>query len=245
MAGIKRVYNHAFCALRMKERHRISIIIPVWNEMSIINQTIKGIFRLEYNGDIEIIVVDADPEGKTIKAIQDNDVIKATSEKGRAKQMNKGASIAGGDILLFLHADTGLPENALDDIFSAVEKGYKCGAFNLGIKSERFVFRIIESAVNIRTRLTHIPYGDQAIFAEKEYFEGLGGFPDVPLMEDVEIMREIKRRGDKIRIVHEKVMTSPRRWEKEGVIRCTLRNRALITLYYLGVSPKRLARFYF
>lgn len=228
----------------MKEAHKISIIIPVWNEISTINQTVDTIFRLKYSGDLEVVVIDADPDGKTIKEIQNSDIVKAIYEKGRAKQMNKGAAVASGNILLFLHADTELPANALDDISSAIEKGYMCGAFNLGIKSERFVFRIIESAVNIRTRITRIPYGDQAIFIRKDYFDSLGGFSEIPLMEDVELMRRIKRQGGETYIVQEEVMTSSRRWEKEGILYCTLRDWILITLYYLGVSPEKLARFY-
>jgi hypothetical protein len=105
-------------------------------------------------------------------------------------------------------------------------------------------FRIIEKAVNFRSRITRIPYGDQAIFIEKEFFHQVGRYKEIPLMEDVELMRRIKKAGGKIAIIPRQVQTSPRRWEKEGIIRCTLRNWTLITLYFLGVSPKKLARLY-
>jgi len=103
---------------------------------------------------------------------------------------------------------------------------------------------VIEKIASIRSRLTRIPYGDQAIFIRRNYFQALGGFKDIPIMEDVELMRRIKRRRGKIMILKDKVKTSPRRWEAEGVVFCTLRNWFLITLYLLGFKPETLARFY-
>lgn len=225
--------------------HKISIIIPVWNEASIINQTINHIFTLPYNGECEVIVVDGSPYGETINTIQTETVKKVIAEKGRPKQMNKGASYAEGEILLFLHADTLLPKGALQSISSIMEKeDVVGGAFDLGIQSERPVFRLIETAASLRSRITRIPYGDQAIFIQRDYFYGMGGFKEIPLMEDVEFMRRIKRAGDKICIVPARVKTSPRRWEKEGVLYCTVRNWTLITLYFLGLPPDKLTKFY-
>jgi rSAM/selenodomain-associated transferase 2 len=223
----------------------ISVIIPVWNESSIINETVKNIFALPYEGDFEVIVVDGSPEGRTINVIQERNVKKFIAEKGRPKQMNTGALHAGGEILLFLHADTSLPLNALESISRVMENGeVVAGAFDLGIRSGRPVFRLIENAASLRSRITRIPYGDQAIFIRKDYFHATGGFREIPLMEDVELMRRIRKAGDRISIIPERVRTSPRRWEKEGVLFCTLRNWTLITLYLLGVPPEKLARFY-
>ena len=118
------------------------------------------------------------------------------------------------------------------------------GAFRLGIQSDRLAFRIIEKVANFRSRTTRIPYGDQAIFIERNFFQQVGGYKEIPLMEDVELMRRIKKAGGKIAIINRQVQTSPRRWEKEGVVRCTLRNWVLITLYFLGVSPNQLVKFY-
>jgi hypothetical protein len=118
------------------------------------------------------------------------------------------------------------------------------GAFDLGIRSGRPVFRLIETAASLRSRITRVPYGDQAIFIRKDYFHATEGFREIPLMEDVELMRRIRKAGDRISIIPERVRTSPRRWEKEGVLFCTLRNWTLITLYFLGVPPEKLARFY-
>ena len=164
---------------------------------------------------------------------------------GRGKQMNEGASIASGSILLFLHADTALPPDALKLIAAAMQKTtYVAGAFDLGIKSERSVFRVIEFAASLRSRITRIPFGDQAVFIRKEYFDVIGGFKEIPIMEDVEIMQGIKKRGDKIVILPQKTFTSSRRWEAEGILYSTLRNWVLQILYFFGISPHKLSRFY-
>jgi hypothetical protein len=114
----------------------------------------------------------------------------------------------------------------------------------LAIDSERPVFRLIEKAASLRSRLTKIPYGDQAVFMRKTVFNELGGFRDIPIMEDVEIMRRIKKRSGKICIIDKAARTSSRRWEREGIVYTTLRNWLLITLYLIGVKPEKLARFY-
>jgi rSAM/selenodomain-associated transferase 2 len=225
--------------------YRISIIIPVWNETSIINLTIDRVFALTCDGAFEVIVVDGSSSGETIRTIQNQKVRTVIAERGRSKQMNRGASLARGDILLFLHADTTLPTSALQSISSAMEeKGIVGGAFDLSIQSDRPVFRIIEKAASLRSRITRIPYGDQALFIRKDYFQALGGFKEIPLMEDVEFMRRLKKAGDEIYIIPEKVKTSPRRWETEGILYCTLRNWTIRSLYCLGVSPGKLMRFY-
>ena len=225
--------------------HEISIIIPVLNEASIINRTIGDILNLPYDGKVEVIVVDGGPYGETLNAVEKNDLKKIISQKGRPCQMNEGARNACGEILLFLHADTELPSDALKTISSVMgRRKFVGGAFDLGIKSDKPVFRLIETAASLRSRVTRIPYGDQAIFIRKEYFHASGGFREIPLMEDVEFMRRIKKAGDRIYIIPEKVKTSPRRWEREGILCCTMRNWLLITLYSAGVPPEKLAAFY-
>ncbi len=159
--------------------------------------------------------------------------------------MNEGAKEARGDVLLFLHADTELSAEALRQITSVMTRqDIVAGAFDLGIKSRRFIFRVIEHIASFRSRVSRIPFGDQAIFIRRDYFNEIGGYDEIPLMEDLEIMRRIKKRGDKIFIIHKMVMTSPRRWEQEGVLYCTLRNWFIQMLYYCGVSPQRLAKYY-
>lgn len=226
--------------------YSFSIILPVLNESSIINQTIEHVYRLGYGFYLEIIVVDGDTEGGTVYRIKNERVIKIISPKGRGRQMNKGASVATGDILLFLHTDTELPENAFRTISAVIDKKqYVGGAFDLGIKSGRLIFRLIEKMVYIRTRLTGIPYGDQAIFIKKDIFAGMNGYQEIPVMEDVELMRRIKKSGYKICIIPQRVSTSPRRYEKEGVVYCTLRNWMLMSFYLLGVEPEKLVKFYY
>ena len=223
----------------------ISVIIPVLNEAQGINDVITHIRSQAAVDVVEIIVVDGDPAGSTIKAISHPGIITAVAEKGRGSQMNRGAIRASGHILLFLHADTFLPPNAFARIRKCMEvTRHAGGAFDLGIDSERKIFRITERYVAWRTRLTRIPFGDQAIFVRRDYFERIGGYRDIPIMEDVDLMRRIRQRGDAICVVPEKVMTSARRWQRDGIVFGTLRNWMLQALYYCGVAPERLARFY-
>ncbi len=222
-----------------------SFIIPVLNESDKINTLIKHIHAQNSNGNYEIIVVDGDPHHDTINAIDDKDVITITSQVGRARQMNAGAAIARGDILIFLHADTELPQNAPDKIRRVLEQdGYVAGAFDLGIKSHKYRLKIVEFGANFRTHITGIPYGDQAIFVRKDYFNRICGYSDIPLMEDIELMSRIKRMSGRIHLLPERVKTSPRRWEREGVVYCTLRNWMLAILYSCGVAPEKLKKFF-
>lgn len=224
---------------------KFSFIIPVWNEGAIITRTIEHIWCLHASGGAEIIIVDGDPEGKTIDVARHMGVKVAISEKGRGNQMNQGATLADGEILIFLHVDTTLPSDALELIEAAMrDTSCTAGAFDLVIDSERPVFRLIERAASLRSRVTRIPYGDQAIFIRRTDFMDLGGFKNIPIMEDVEIMRRIKKRGGKICIIDRAVRTSSRRWEKEGIVYTTLRNWLLLSLYLSGVKPEKLVRFY-
>lgn len=224
---------------------RFSVIVPAFHEADRINDLIEHLIRLDSEKNLQVIVVDGCAEQDTLGAVHDNRVIKISSEKGRARQMNAGASVATGDVLIFLHADTELPSRALGRISSFIDrKECVAGAFDLGIKSEKLVFRVIAAMSSFRSRWSRVPFGDQAVFIRREYFHKIGGYRQIPLMEDVELMRRIRKSGGKIWIIPDRVMTSPRRWEKEGVIFCTLRNWTLRTLYLLGVSPEKLARFY-
>jgi rSAM/selenodomain-associated transferase 2 len=222
-----------------------SIIVPAFHEGERINDLIESLNQSDSDKNIEIIVVDGSQERDTLRVIHSNQVIKISSEKGRAIQMNAGAFIAKGEILIFLHADTELPIQALGKIRSLMERtDYVGGAFDLGIKSDKFIYKAIGTLSSLRSRLSRIPLGDQAIFIRKEYFDQMGGYKEIPLMEDVELMTRIKKSGRKIRIFYDRVRTSPRRWEKEGVIYCTVRDWTLRILYLFGVSPDRLVKYY-
>jgi rSAM/selenodomain-associated transferase 2 len=224
---------------------RISLIIPVFCEQAVINETIEAVRRLRGGETAEIIVVDGGPGGETLAVIREATVRKVPSAKGRGGQLNRGAAIAGGDVLLFLHADTALPPAAFEMIAGAMrDEGCVGGAFDLRIGSPGAGFRVIETVANHRSRLTRIPYGDQAIFLRASAFRTLGGFRKIPIMEDVDLMRRVKKKGWRIFIFREPVTTSGRRWEKEGLLFGTLRNWTLMALYLCGVKPERLARFY-
>jgi rSAM/selenodomain-associated transferase 2 len=224
---------------------RYSIIVPVLHESERIKGLIDHLFCLEPRDACEIIVVDGSAERDTIDAIDSKQVVKMTADRGRARQMNAGAAVANGDILIFLHVDTELPLAAFAMIESVMGQGrYRGGAFQLGIQSEKLAYKALTRWISIRCRLTGIPYGDQAIFIAKDYFNRIGGYREIPLMEDVELMRRIKKRGGKICVLPDRVMTSPRRWEEEGFIYVNLRNTLLLILYLLGAPPQQLVRFY-
>lgn len=230
---------------RLQKTPRFSIVIPAYREAGRINDSLDRLMRISGAADTEIIVVDGEPEQSTLAAIKTPAVRTIASSKGRGVQLNTGAREAAGAILIFLHADTRLPPNALETIDRVMNSGDPvAGAFDLGIDSDRFAFRVIEKIASLRSRLTRIPYGDQALFLRRDYFHSLGGFQDIPIMEDVELMQRIKKRGGKIHILKDKVQTSARRWEKEGILCGTLRNWLLISLYHMGVRPETLARFY-
>lgn len=223
----------------------ISVIIPVLHEEAVINEAVARIQGAAPDADVEIIVVDGGPEAETLKAVRGTGVRKLASVKGRGRQMNAGAQAAAGDILLFLHADTELPHEAFNGIRAAMStERYAGGAFDLGIADSAPVFRMIERVSSLRSRLTRIPYGDQAIFMKHDYFDAIGGYSDVPIMEEVDLMQRVKKHGGRLCFIRTRVKTSSRRWRNEGIIRCTLRNWTIMLLYLLGVSPVRLAKWY-
>ncbi|GBC62764.1 hypothetical protein DENIS_3741 [Desulfonema ishimotonii] len=224
---------------------QITIIIPALNEAHTINQTLAHLFNHSDDGDYEVLVADGSPACTTLKAIRYEGVKKIVSAPGRGRQMNAGARCASGDILLFLHADTLLPRNGLRQVAGVCRSDAVAGgAFDLSVDSPHRAFRLIEKTASLRSRITRIPYGDQAIFLKREIFFRLGGYREIPLMEDVDLMRRVRASRRKIVLLTDTVRTSARRWEKEGICCGTLRNWALVTLYLTGVSPERLARFY-
>jgi len=224
---------------------QLSIIIPVLREANLIGDAIESLSSIGRDTAFELVVVDGGLHGETIQAIPHDHVIKLSSSPGRGNQLNAGARDASGKILLFLHVDTRLPDGAPAQIVESLSRpGVVAGSFTLGIGSNKPAYRIIEGAVSLRTRLTRIPYGDQGIFIDARIFHTLGGFKAIPIMEDVDLMRRVKKSGGRIAVVSSQVLTSPRRWEAEGVVRCTLRNWFLMTCYLMGASPERLSRFY-
>jgi rSAM/selenodomain-associated transferase 2/rSAM/selenodomain-associated transferase 1 len=219
----------------------ISIVIPALNEAAAIVRTLS---RLEGVENLEVIVVDGGSIDETAELAGSRGAKVVQSNPGKALQMNSGAKAAAGDILVFLHADTLLPENFSHQIISALnQNGVAAGAFRLAINSTRAGIRIIERMANLRSRLLQLPYGDQALFMRKVLFEEIGGFPDLPIMEDFILIRRLKHKG-KIVLLPESVMTSPRRWLNFGIFKTWLINQLIIIAYYLGIPPERLNRWY-
>lgn len=220
----------------------LSIIIPVLNEATIIQSILS---RLQGNLAVEIIVVDGGSQDNTFELAKAAGVkVIISPQRGRANQMNAGAAIATGEILLFLHADTQLPPDYLNLVKVTLDRAKAiAGAFELAIDDGRKSLRLVEFMVKYRSRWLSLPYGDQAIFLRKNVFERVGGFADLPIMEDFEFVQRLKRQG-KIAIAPAAVLTSSRRWQKLGVFKTTFINQLVIVGYYLGISPQRLRRFY-
>lgn len=222
---------------------KISIIIPILNEAELIPQTLSALKPLRTMGH-EVIVVDggSEDDSPARSRLLADQVIR--SPQGRSRQMNAGARVASGEILLFLHADTSLPVEADGLIFSGMgETGRSWGRFDVRLSGERSLFRLIESLMNLRSRLTGIATGDQAIFVKRRVFERVGGFPEIDLMEDIALTKALKREGRPL-CLRQRVVTSSRRWEEYGVIRTVLLMWSLRLAYFLGADPDRLARLY-
>lgn len=223
----------------------ISVIIPVLNEEERINTAIEAVFAQRFYGSVEIIVVDGHANGTTLGRIKNKKVIQLKSSASRGIQMNAGARAASGKVLLFLHCDTVLPMGALTAIHKTMAQNTtRAGAFDLSIDSHGCVFRMIEKSASARSRITRIPYGDQAIFIQKKFFFDVGQYTPIPVMEDVDLMRKIKKNKGRVQILNLQVLTSARRWKKEGLLYCTLRNWTLLTFFFLGVKPQTLVKFY-
>jgi|GEM_PF-46035 len=223
------------------KKKRFSLIIPVLHEGARINFLLETLRHLPLGEKAEIIVVDGCPLGDTVKTIDDKNVKKVLAPPGRAKQMNIGANQATGEILLFLHADTRLPPEALTLIAETLEnKNIVGGAFDLAFEGNNPFLQFLAILTSLRARLTRIPYGDQVIFLRKDTFFALGGYPDVPVLEEVILMERLKRHGLKIALIARKVVTSPRKWEKNGFLVTTFHHRILMFGHYMGIPPQRL-----
>ena len=219
----------------------ISIIIPVLNEASTIAQVISSARNAE---NVEIIVADGGSSDGTVEIATSLADRVISTTPGRATQMNAGAAASTGDILLFLHADTHLPHGYDTSARQALaNQSIVGGAFELKIDAPLLSLRLVETGVNCRAHFLQMPYGDQAIFLKTVTFNQMGGFPHLPVMEDFEFVRRLKKQG-RIEIVPQAVLTSARRWVQVGVFRTTLINQIIIIAYFLGVSPDRLAFWY-
>lgn len=219
----------------------ISIIIPVLNEATTLPNTLN---KLQCIKDIEIIIVDGGSQDETVTIAQSFNLKVLTTEAGKARQMNAGAAIATGDIILFLHGDTQLPEGFSHGIQQLLSQPHiVAGAFQLRISAPMPLVRWVEFGVKMRSHYCQLPYGDQALFMKTQTFRDIGGFPDLPIMEDFALVRQLQKRG-KIAIVPVPVITSGRRWQNVGILKTTLINQIVIIGYFLGIPPSTLAQWY-
>lgn len=223
------------------QQQTLSIIVPVLNEAGNIGPLVE---HLRQTPEVEVILVDGGSTDGTVAIAQSLGVRLLQSPPGRAIQMNAGARAATGGILLFLHADTRLPNGFADAVrITLNQPGVMAGAFELAIQGHHWALRWVEWGVRWRSRQFQRPYGDQALFMRRETFERLGGFPEVPFLEDFMLMQRVRKLG-RVAIAPLAVLTSGRRWEKLGVWKTTFINQLIILGYYLGISPERLARWY-
>jgi rSAM/selenodomain-associated transferase 2 len=218
----------------------ISVIIPTLNEAHNLRATLD---RLHHPAFTEILAAEGGSQDGTA-ALAAPVATVLTAPTGRARQMNTGAATASGDVLLFLHADTLLPPTAADDIIAALADPLVVGGhFNARIAPDHGLLWLVGRMMSWRARLTGIATGDQAIFVRRNVFEQLGGFPDIPLMEDIVFSKRLNRTG-RVAALPSCVVTSGRRWEQHGTARTILLMWWLRLLFFLGVSPDRLKQWY-
>lgn len=222
----------------------LSIIIPALNESANIVATLAQLQRMRDKG-AEVILVDGGSVDVTKSLARPLVDLVIDSQPGRALQMNAGAESATGEALLFLHADSLLPEGADQLIFEALnESQHNWGRFDVTISGKHVMFPVIAWFMNHRSRLTGIATGDQGIFVMRAVFEQIGGFPAQVLMEDIELCKRLKKSGKPV-CLHEKIITSGRRWEKHGVWRTMTLMWWLRLRYFMGATPDEIHRAYY
>ena len=221
---------------------RISVVIPTLNEAATIAGTLRG---LAGQGVDEVIVVDAASPDGTAELARSEGVLVIDSSPGRGVQQNRGAGAASGDVLVFLHADCRLDDGAITALrrFLGRHPQVSAGCFRMRVEAEHPLYRCIELAAHLRAGLWGIPYGDQGIFVRRRLFDEIGGFPEVPLMEDVGLAIRLRRHG-RLAVVPTRIFVSPRRWVRHGILGQTVRNWALTAAAAVGVPLSTLARFY-
>jgi rSAM/selenodomain-associated transferase 2 len=221
----------------------LSIIIPALNEAEGIAAALQALQPLRAQG-VEVVVVDGGSRDDTATLARPLADAVLAAPRGRARQMNAGAAAARGDILLFLHADCLLPAAADGLLIDGLLRARRSwGRFDVRIASRHPMLRIVALLMNARSRLTGIATGDQGIFATRTLFEAVGGFPEIALMEDIEISRRLKKYGPPLCLRH-RIAVSPRRWEKHGILRTILLMWRLRLAYWLGADPDKLAMRY-
>jgi len=222
---------------------RLSIVMPVLDEAAGLARTLSLLAPFRAQG-VEVIVADGGSSDASVAIAGEYGDRIVHSERGRARQMNAGAAVARGEVLLFLHADTRLPDDALVSIERGIAAtGRRWGRFDIRLSGSHPMLRVVEWAMNHRSRWTGIMTGDQAMFVTRDWFAAVGCFPDLALMEDLEISRRLKRQGRPLCLAGP-VISSSRRWEEGGIPRTILLMWRLRLAWFLGASPEALARRY-
>jgi rSAM/selenodomain-associated transferase 2 len=219
---------------------RLSIIMPVLDEGEGIAQALDALAELRGLG-VEIVVVDGGSSDATVQRARLRADHVLTAPRGRALQMNAGAAKASGDVLLFLHADTRLPPEAERLVLDGLARStHGWGRFDVTIDGRHPMLKLVAATMNLRSRITGIATGDQAIFVKRELFQSVGGFPAIPLMEDIALSKRLKRLGKPL-CLRERAVTSGRRWETHGVFRTIFLMWRLRLAYFFGADPAALA----
>jgi rSAM/selenodomain-associated transferase 2 len=219
----------------------IAVIIPALNEEQALPDTLASVARLGFD---EVLVVDGGSTDRTQAVAASQGIRFVPAPPGRAKQMNAGAAASQADVLLFLHADTRLPDGARQAVEQALaDPACVGGRFDVRFQRDAGLARLIARLISLRSRWSGIATGDQALFVRREVFLTLGGFADLPLMEDVDFSRRLKRAG-RVAPLRARVTTSYRRWEQCGAVRTIALMWALRFLYWIGVTPHRLKNWY-
>ena len=222
----------------------ISIVVPVLDEARNLERLLPALRDLA--PDAEVVIVDGGSRDDTESVLARWPRARIiSSPRGRAMQMNAGAARSAGDVILFLHADTRLPAAFTDAIERALDDQRVVGGrFDVAFDNPAWPFRMIAAMMNLRSRLSGIFTGDQAIFVRRAAFEALGGYPEIPLMEDIALTRRLRRLG-RVACLRRRVTTSARKWERDGIARTVGLMWMLRFLYFCGVSPERLHRWYY
>jgi rSAM/selenodomain-associated transferase 2 len=220
----------------------LSVVIPTWNEAASLGSLLDDVASLRCAH--EVLVVDGGSSDDTVAIAGQRGAHSLVVPRGRGFQLAEGAAAASGSILFFVHADVRLPIEtcrALDRMVS--ESAVGAYAFRLRINASGIAYRVVEAAANLRSRLLRLPYGDQGLLITRELYERVGGFADVELMEDVMMARALRAYGG-VRLLREHVLVSARRWERDGVMRRSMRNLLLLARFLSGASPRVLVRAY-